>query len=591
MKTDVNFSIRDSKNVIITSDERIVLAELMTRFGKAGYETSIDYARNMLSVGVNDFADSFPSLEKWRFIAKQCDQEVIDNRINQNVTHHQARLIVREYESNLGLSRAALSGFIPGNILDDHQIVGVAAASHPSVTGLCLFDEQGLGKTLQGAMAYHVCKQKGLVNRAIVFAPKNMLSEWKRDIDRFFDGKYKVAVVTGTPRQRQALLNSEADFYIANYETAKTQEASFRTLLRMRVGDSMLIVDESFYLKNESAIRTASVRRLRPDADRCIMLCGTPAPNSANDIVEQFNIADNGITFSGVKIPDDDSAKTVIAEIIQTRGVFLRRLKIDALPDLPSKTFHRVLVPLTKEQLKEYRSILHDYIGELRLLNDNGFNSQRLSFLAKRAKMLRMCTDPGGVIEDFTSTPAKQILLDSLLEDLIFRRKEKVVLWTSYTRSIDSLVVRYAKYQPVRIDGKVPDINLRKKAITRFQEDDTCSLFIGNPAAAGAGITLHRARIAIYESLPLQTAAYFQSLDRIHRRGQERPVEYIVLLAENTIETLEFNRLSNKGLKARELLGDKDPGDVTREALLKEAGEAMELLGNLNVLDVELKSS
>ena len=71
-------------------------------------------------------------------------------------------------------------------------------------------------------------------------------------------------------------------------------------------------------------------------------------------------------------------------------------------------------------------------------------------------------------------------------------------------------------------------------------------LFIANPAAAGAGLTLHRARFAVYESMSNQAAHYLQSLDRIHRRGQEREVEYITLLCEDTVEVQEYARLTDK---------------------------------------------
>jgi len=103
-------------------------------------------------------------------------------------------------------------------------------------------------------------------------------------------------------------------------------------------------------------------------------------------------------------------------------------------------------------------------------------------------------------------------------------------------------------------------------------------VFLGNPAAAGAGITLHRSRIAIYESLSNQAAHYLQSLDRIHRRGQERDVDYLVLLCENTIELTEYDRLQIKERDAGTLLRDKVPPPVTRSAFLAELEATTELL-------------
>jgi SNF2 family DNA or RNA helicase len=94
------------------------------------------------------------------------------------------------------------------------------------------------------------------------------------------------------------------------------------------------------------------------------------------------------------------------------------------------------------------------------------------------------------------------------------------------------------------------------------------SIFLGNPAAAGAGLTLHSARYAVYESLSNQAAHYLQSLDRIHRRGQDRDVRYITLLARGTIEEVEYARLREKANAQADLLGDPPAQAPTRRMML-----------------------
>jgi SNF2 family DNA or RNA helicase len=123
----------------------------------------------------------------------------------------------------------------------------------------------------------------------------------------------------------------------------------------------------------------------------------------------------------------------------------------------------------------------------------------------------------------------------------------------------------------------VDDVAVRREAIRRFQEDDSTMLFVGNPAAAGAGLTLHRARLAVYESMSNQAAHYLQSLDRIHRRGQTRDVEYFVLLCDQSLEVHEYERLTSKERAAQDLLGDNVVEPVTRETMLAEAEAARAL--------------
>jgi SNF2 family DNA or RNA helicase len=95
-------------------------------------------------------------------------------------------------------------------------------------------------------------------------------------------------------------------------------------------------------------------------------------------------------------------------------------------------------------------------------------------------------------------------------------------------------------------------------------------VFLGNPAAAGAGITLHSARLSIFESTSNQAAHYLQSLDRVHRRGQSRPVEYLTLVAGGTLEEVEYARMRDKAVAQADLLRDAAEPLLTRELLLAE---------------------
>ena len=169
-------------------------------------------------------------------------------------------------------------------------------------------------------------------------------------------------------------------------------------------------------------------------------------------------------------------------------------------------------------------------------------------------------------------------MLDNLLTELIEQRKEKIVIWSFYTRSITAICERYARYGVLRYDGQVKDVAARREAVRRFQEDDDARLFVANPAAAGAGLTLHSSRVAIYESFSNQAAHYLQSLDRIHRRGQKRDVEYLILLCDGTIEIQEYDRLVSKENAARLLLGDTVSAPATRKSFLKNLKEASALL-------------
>ncbi|MEP6742629.1 MAG: DEAD/DEAH box helicase, partial [bacterium] len=407
--------------------------------------------------------------------------------------------------------------------LDSHQRVAVAAMTDPYIRGLCLFDEQGVGKTVMAIHALDRLVKRGEVETALIFAPKNMLEVWKSDFAKFFGEEYRVKTITGSRNEKYDSLLTPADVYVANYESAHSLETSLRSFLRRAPGRIVLIVDESFFVKNRDAKRASAVRRLRHFSDRCWVLCGTPAPNRALDVIHQFDVADGGVTFSSVSIPKDpELLRSTIKEVVENRGLYLRRLKRDVLPEIPPKSFERIVVPMEPEQSQLYSNELHQLVSDVQSVDDQKFNKDFRSFLARRMKLLEICSHPGQVVTSYKKIPAKHICLDQLLEELITTRREKVVLWSFFRYSLNALVKRYQKFNPVRLDGSVSDAEERGKVVKQFQDDTDTMLFIANPAAGGAGITLTRSRVAIYESFPVQTAHYLQSIDRIHRRGQTR---------------------------------------------------------------------
>lgn len=465
------------------------------------------------------------------------------------------------------------------NVLDDHQVLNVAAMTMTEGFGLCVFDEQGAGKTVTFIFAFDLLYARDLVDIAFVIAPKSMVPEWPRDFSRFRGDIYKIAVVAGSTHHKRDALNSGADVFVTNFETAVSMEAEIKAMLRGTSGRSVLAIDESFFVKSLDAKRTRSTRRLREWCDRAFVLCGTPAPNAPQDLIQQFNIVDFGLTFDNVQIPDNRiEAAPVVQNTIEERGLFVRSIKAEVMPDLPSKNFNRIYVTMEPIQRSIYENALDDLVLDLESVSEEEFKHRYTSFLARRAALLQVCSNPASVTKGYQETPAKLLALDSLLLELIEHQREKVVLWSFYTYSISTMVKRYNHFGALRYDGKTPDVGMRRNTVQRFQESDDAMLLIANPAAAGAGLTLHRARYAIYESFSNQAAHYLQSLDRIHRRGQTREVEYIVLLCDETLELDEYERLISKETAAQKLLGDQFTTPITRESLLADVKTAAMLL-------------
>lgn len=439
-------------------------------------------------------------------------------------------------------------------ILEPAQAVAVSCMTQEGLLGLCLFDEQGSGKTVMTIASFDLLRIAKLVDAMIVICPKSMVSEWPKDLSRFLGSELKIEIASGSQSSKFNSATQDFDVLISNYEGVEPMLVPLAGVAKKK--RFLLVVDESYYAKNEDSHRSEVIGKLREVCVKCYVLCGTPAPNSAHDLINQFNLADLGYTFGGFK-KSKDPAKDwdQISALVENKGMYIRRLKPEILDFVPEKNFHVLTVPLSGKQALMYETARHELELELRGLNNEVFKKKVATYLQKRAALLQICCSPSSIDPTLTEIPAKFSTLDSLLA-MLTAKGRKVIVWSFFKKSIDEVVQRYAKYNPVRVDGSVSTED-RRLAVTRFQTDPNVLLFVGNPAAAGAGITLHASHDAVYISYSNQAAHYLQSLDRIHRRGQiSEEVNYYLLVCEGTIEESEVKRLRGKEIKQHDLLGD-----------------------------------
>jgi len=115
-----------------------------------------------------------------------------------------------------------------------------------------------------------------------------------------------------------------------------------------------------------------------------------------------------------------------------------------------------------------------------------------------------------------------------VLEDLDSR--EPVVVFVRFRHDLD--VVRAVAEAGGR---RVSELSGRAHELEAWQRGDT-DVLATQIQSGSLGVTMVRARYAIYYSDVWSLAEYDQSLARLHRPGQKRSVTYIHLAAEGTID-------------------------------------------------------
>ena len=98
----------------------------------------------------------------------------------------------------------------------------------------------------------------------------------------------------------------------------------------------------------------------------------------------------------------------------------------------------------------------------------------------------------------------------------------------------------------------------RKKANKSIQKPKSpVRIVVGTPQTGGYGITLTGASTMIYYSNGYDLEKRQQSEARIDRIGQEKPMTYIDIMAEDTIDTKIVKSLRQKVNIATEIMGEE----------------------------------
>jgi SNF2 family DNA or RNA helicase len=147
----------------------------------------------------------------------------------------------------------------------------------------------------------------------------------------------------------------------------------------------------------------------------------------------------------------------------------------------------------------------------------------------------------------------------SELMDVLEDVENKAIIWAHYQYDINQIIKAVVKkYGPgsvVDYFGLTPK-DERQDNIKRFQDDPKCRFFVGTPSTGGYGITLTAANTVIYYSNGYDLEKRLQSEDRAHRIGQKKPVTYVDINAEDTVDEKIVKALRKKINIASEVLGE-----------------------------------
>ena len=423
------------------------------------------------------------------------------------------------------------------------------------------FSVPGAGKTTE-ALAYYIFK-RALDDRLLVVCPKNAFAVWEEQIvDCVGEHMFKVVRVTGGRAKAEDLLKDKFHIYLITYQFLINIKDLIATLLSS--GNTFLFLDESHRMKGGKASKTGNaILDIAHLPKYKLILSGTPIPNSKVDLVSQLGFLHPEATV------DENNVKKHI------KSIYVRTTKTEL--QIPPIERRLISIPLWSGQRHLYDLVTSEALRKAQEDIRLPLRARLRSIGRSAIRLLQLVSNPSLLIDsEWSNHPVFAAVLDEgdspklryvcLKAHSLAKQKKKVMIWSSFVKNIELISMRLSDLGADFIHGQVEagseeEEETRESKIRRFHDDDQAMILVGNPAACGESISLHKVcHHAIYLDRNYNAAHYLQSEDRIHRLGlspgQQTIIEFVV--SPDTVDDAVSGRLDQKIEMMRQVLDDDD---------------------------------
>jgi SNF2 family DNA or RNA helicase len=375
-------------------------------------------------------------------------------------------------------------------------------------------------------------------------------------------------------KELNTLFKSSYDLHILimNVEALSTKKGKQFAEKFLSCHKTLMAIDESTTIKNPGAARTKNIIALGKNVSYKRILTGSPVTKSPLDLYTQCWFLDpwlldqqsyysfrtryallRKIMVSGRQIEIVVGYRN-LGELSEKIKPFSHRVLKDDCLDLPSKTYMKRTIQLTEEQNKVYKQM-----KEIALATLNGKMTTTHNVITQLMR-LHQITCGHFKSDDGQTQKIANNRLDELM-DVLSEMEGKAVIWAHYRYDIEVIVEaikkEYGDNSVVTYYGDTTTDD-RQKAIKLIQNPESPVRFIvGTPQTGGYGITLTGASTMIYYSNGYDLEKRQQSEARIDRIGQEKPMTYIDIIAEGTVDEKIVKALRTKVNIATEIMGEE----------------------------------
>lgn len=451
--------------------------------------------------------------------------------------------------------------------LHDYQIYAKDFVLQHPYCGLFL--KMGLGKT---SIVLEALWELNPTEHVLVVAPKTIARcTWVNEIDKWqmpFRTQSLVVNERGkqlTRKKRDEIYDSipsaPPTVYFINREMLNDLYKRFPSTKKSNIWPfRTIIIDESQSFKSYNSVRFKTMKKIRPWVSRIVLLTGSPAPKSLEDLWAQIWILDMGKRL--------ETTITKYRERYFNPGIIVNNYPVSWKPkwgaedeiydkisdivismknkyiQLPPLTFNPVTVTMDDEAQARYKTLMKESVLEI-----NGETIEAVNAAVLSAKLSQMAS---GAIYTNAKTVTYETIHTSKAEmcEYIINNTPDNVIIAYHFKSDREMIINHLSsvgITAVDFDGS-PEME-------RAWNEKKIPVLLLQPASCGHGLNLQEGgHTLIWYTLPWSLEHYEQTNARIYRQGQTEPVIIHQLLTKGTIDTRILKALRLKDMSQERLI-------------------------------------
>ncbi|HGA0577566.1 TPA: SNF2-related protein [Streptococcus agalactiae] len=420
--------------------------------------------------------------------------------------------------------------------------------------------DMGMGKTATTLSAINeLMFDRYEVSKVLVIAPLRVANTvWSDEIEQWEELRHlRYAKIVGTPKQRRAALEQDADIYIVNREILPWLVQQCSPYFKW----DMVVIDELSSFKSWQSKRFKAFMAMRPYMKRVVGLTGTPSSNGLMDLFAEFKVIDSGerlgrfigeyrsryfdegrrngnIVYEYIPM---DYAECQIYDKIDDITISMKAMDYLDMPELIST---KKVVHLTDKETDNYKRFKKDYV--LSDLEDGEVTAANAASLSN--KLVQMAN--GAVYSDDHQVVSLHDQKLDTLEDIIEAANgEPVLVAYWFKHDLQRIEERLAK---LKVQGTV----LKTEQDIREWNKGNIRVGLLHPASAGHGLNLQKGgHHLVWFGLTWSLELYQQTNARLWRQGQQAETVVIQhIVTEGTIDEEILKVLENKDAQQSRLI-------------------------------------